>query len=87
MLKGMIYMIIKEENEKLEEFDGYYFNPNSTWIDVFNDVITPIIDDHFVAYPNWEDDIDAIINCFMDEYGHYPCVRHACERFFDENYI
>lgn len=86
---------LNEELENLEEFDGYEFEPNSSWGDIWSAVIGPIVDDHFAhigiggyTQQEAEDDIDALINIFMDEYGdEYPNVKEACLRFFDGDRI
>lgn len=84
---------LKEDITSLEEFDGYTFDPNSSWTDIWEAVIEPIIDSHFDAmgpgYTQDEamDDIDAIVNMFDAEFGDYPNVRRACQKFFDENDI
>lgn len=86
---------LNEELENPEEFDGYEFDPNSSWNDIWSAVIGPIVDDHFAhigiggyTQQEAEDDIDALINIFMDEYGdEYPNVKKACLRFFDGDRI
>ena len=83
--------INESEMYSLYEFDGYEFNPNGSWTDVWTDVIEPLIETHIYDNNNYSDeainDLDAIINVFMDEYGQFDSVRIACEKFFDENYI
>lgn len=84
---------LKEDFTNLEEFDGYTFDPNSSWTDIWEAVIEPIINNHFDGIgPGYtqeeaEDDIDAIVNMFDNEFGDYPNVRRACQKFFDENDI
>lgn len=87
--ESMDECLTESEGDTLD-FDGYDFNPNATWNEIFRDVIEPIIDDHYnnigrgYTQEEAEDDIDAIINMFMDEYGdEYPNVKKACLRFFD----
>lgn len=86
---------LNEELENLEEFHGYEFDPNSSWGDIWSAVIGPIVDGHYnhigiagYTQQEAEDDIDALINIFMDEYGNeYPNVEEACLRFFDGDRI
>ena len=85
--KNDIYKFICTTYEiPLYEFDGYEFDPESDWTDIWDSVIQPIIDEHSGS-ETFEDDVDALINMFMDEFGEYDSVRIACEKFFDENYI
>jgi len=85
--KNSIYeYIIRNYEIPLYEFGGYKFDPNGDWTDIWYSVIEPIIDEHFGS-ETFEDDVDAIINMFMDEFGEFDSVRIACEKFFDENYI
>lgn len=87
--------LCESDEEVWEEFDALTFNPNSSWNDIWSAVIGPIIDDHFAhigiggyTQQEAEDDIDALINIFMDEYGdEYPNVKEACLRFFDGDRI
>ena len=87
--------LCESDEEVWEEFDALAFNPNSSWNDIWSAVIGPIIDDHFAhigidgyTQQEAEDDIDALINIFMDEYGdEYPNVKEACLRFFDGDRI
>lgn len=72
-----------EEDEEFE-FDGYEFDPYSNWTDIWDDVIQPIIESYQEHDYEYEDDLDAKINMFYDEYSEYPSVRLACEKFFDE---
>lgn len=83
---------IKESfNEEKLEFDGYEFDPYSSWSNIWTDVIGPIVDSHFdkigingYTQQEAEDDIDAIINIFNDEFGtQYPNVAKACDKFFN----
>ena len=53
-------------NSKEFEFDGYTFDPNSPWTQIWKDVIQPITDDHFESFSRgltsqeeMEDDVDA----------------------------
>lgn len=84
---------LKEDFTNLVEFDDYTFDPNSSWTDIWEAVIEPIINNHFDAIgPGYtqedaEDDIDALVNMFDNEFGDYPNVRRACQKFFDENDI
>lgn len=81
-------MIIKEYNSDNYEFGGYEFDPYSNWTDVWESVIEPIIETHIINYTEEEmDDVDTLINIFMEEYGCFDSVREACERFFDANKI
>ena len=80
---------IKESNivkESIEDFNGYEFDPESSWTSIWNDVIQPIIDDEFNYNPgiesNIEDDIEAKITIFEDEFGYYPNVKLACDKFW-----
>lgn len=74
----------------LEDFQGYEFDPNSSWETIYDDVINPIINGHLAhigvagyTQQEAEDDIDAIINIFDDEFGtEYPNVHKACMRFW-----
>lgn len=87
--------LCESDEEVWEEFDALTFNPNSSWNEIYKAVIEPIIDEHFnnvgiagYTQQEAEDDIDAIINIFMDEYGdEYPNVKEACLRFFDGDRI
>ena len=72
-----------DEDEEFE-FDGYEFDPYSNWTDIWDDVIQPIIESYQEHDYEYEDDLDAKINMFLDEYSDYPSVRLACEKFFDE---
>ena len=79
------------DNSEEFEFDGYTFDPNSHWTQIWKDVIEPIIDDHFesfsrglVSQEEMEDDVDAIINYFEAEFGEYPNVKKATDKFFDK---
>ena len=83
---------IKESfNEEKLEFNGYEFDPYSSWNNIWTDVISPIVDSHFgkigingYTQQEAEDDIDAIINIFNDEFGtQYPNVTKACDKFFN----
>jgi len=81
---------LTESDEDTLEFHGYTFNPYANWTEIYGNVIEPIVDDHYnnigrgYTQEEAEDDIDAIINIFMDEYGEeYPNVKKACLRFFD----
>lgn len=86
---------LTESEEDTLDFQGYTFNPYANWTEIFGDVIGPIVDDHYnniglggYSQEEAEDDIDAIINIFMDEYGdEYPNVKEACLRFFDGDRI
>ena len=77
-------------NGDLEDFQGYEFDPNSSWSTIYQDVIDPIINEHFdiigvngYTQQEAEDDIDAIVNIFDDEFGtEYPNVHKACMRFW-----
>lgn len=85
--KNTVYKyIIRNYEIPLCEFEGYEFDPNGNWTDIWYSVIQPIIDENFGS-ETFEDDVDGIINMFMDEFGEYNSVRIACEKFFDENYI
>ena len=54
-------------NGDLEDFQGYEFDPNSNGY----------------TQQEAEDDIDAIVNIFDDEFGtEYPNVHKACMRFW-----
>lgn len=74
------------------EFDGYDFDPNSSWTTIYRDVIDPIINIHFehigvagYTQQEAEDDIDAIINIFDNEFGtEYPNVHKACMKFWEK---
>ena len=72
--------------ESIEDFNGYEFDPESSWTSIWNDVIQPIIDDEFNYNPgiesNIEDDIEAKITMFEDEFGYYPNVKLACDKFW-----
>lgn len=86
---------LTESEEDTLDFQGYTFNPYVNWTEIYGNVIEPIIDDHYnniglggYSQEEAEDDIDAIINIFMDEYGdEYPNVKEACLRFFDGDRI
>ena len=84
---------LKEDLTNLVEFDDYTFDPNSSWTDIWEAVIEPIINNHFdnigpgYTQEEAEDDIDALINIFDNEFGDYPNVRRACQKLFDENDI
>lgn len=75
------------------ENEDYMFDPDSSWTDIWEAVIEPIINNHFdnigpgYTQEEAEDDIDALVNMFYDEFGDYPNVRRACRKFFDENDI
>lgn len=82
------------ETNKTFEFDGYEFDPNSPWTEIWDAVISPIIDSQFnhvgiggYTQQEAEDDIDAKINIFCEEFLDYPNVVRACNKFFDENDI
>ncbi len=86
---------LTESEEDTLDFHGYTFNPYAKWNEILRDVIEPVIDEHYnhvglagYTQQEAEDDIDAIINIFMDEYGEeYPNVEEACLRFFDGDRI
>lgn len=86
---------LTESGEDTLDFQGYTFNPCANWTEIYGNVIAPIVDDHYnniglggYSQEEAEDDIDAIINIFMDEYGdEYPNVKEACLRFFDGDRI
>lgn len=69
---------------KTFDFDGHKFDPESTWGDIWYDVIDPIIDEYAGMHPNWEDDVDAALRQFLEEFGQYPNVVTACDKFFDD---
>ena len=79
-----------DSGNDLEEFDGYKFDPNSSWTTIYQDVIEPIINEHFdiigvngYTQQEAENDIDAIVNIFDDEFGtEYPNVHKACMKFW-----
>ena len=77
-----------ENNTEEFEFDGYSFDPNSHWTQIWKDVIEPIIDDHFESFSRgltsqeeMEDDVDAIISYFDEEFGKYPNVKKAIDKY------
>lgn len=77
------------DNSEEFEFDGYSFDPNSHWTQIWKDVIEPIINDHFESFSRgltsqeeMEDDVDAIINIFAEEFGYYPNVKKAIDKYF-----
>lgn len=74
----------------LEDFQGYEFDPNSSWETIYDDVINPVINTHFdhigvagYTQQEAEDDIDAIVNIFDEQFGiDYPNVHRACMKFW-----
>lgn len=81
-----------DSSSDLKDFQGYEFDPNSSWATIYQDVIDPIINEHFdiigvngYTQQEAEDDIDAIVNIFDDEFGtEYPNVHKACMKFWTE---
>lgn len=81
-----------DSGSDLEDFQGYEFDPNSSWATIYDDVINPIINVHLgniglagYTQQEAEDDIDAIINIFDDEFGtEYPNVHRACLQFWSK---
>lgn len=79
-----------DSGSDLEDFQGYEFDPNSSWTTIYDDVISPIINVHLgnigvagYTQQEAEDDIDAIINIFDEQFGtEYPNVHRACLQFW-----
>lgn len=79
-----------DSGSDLEDFQGYDFDPNSSWTTIYRDVIDPVINTHFdhigvagYTQQEAEDDIDAIVNIFDEQFGiDYPNVHRACMKFW-----